>query len=698
MIRRPAKIACGVLFAVMLVSISLTGQVTSNQDAHSKEQWVKNWVTGSGPKAVPFSFEYDGNRASLEMWSRTSQTRQLDKTRKESTVTWHDPPTSLEIRYVAVEYTDFPVVEWTVYFKNRGRADTPILANIQALDIALQYPIKQGLRLHYIDGDGIPTGFSPRLKSLDPGAALQFSPDGGRPTSGSFPYYNLEWSGQGMILAVGWTGQWASSFARDEAGTLRIRAGQELTHLKLHPGEQIRSPMIVQLFWKGGDWIDAQNLWRRWMRAHNSPRPGGKDVAPILAAGTAGFGGPNYSIELDNENDQNLLIRKYADERLKLNYWWMDIYNSSTNFWMSDPIYGSSGQYLAGSWDADPKNYPNGLRAVSEYAHAKGMGLIVWYEPEHVWPGYQFFKEHPDWLLSVPSDPASRKAINQGMPLGYRRVLNLGNPDAVNWLIEHFSQTLRKEQINVYRQDFNIEPLVFWRNSDAVDRQGITENLYIQGYLAFWDGLLERDPNLLIDNCASGGRRDDIETLRRSVPLWRSDDSGNPVVEQNHTYGLALWVPYFGSGITRTDSYAFRSVLGSSLVAAWDLRDKKYDYNNLRALTALFWRTASYFVGDYYPLTPFPSGTDNWMAWQFNRPEQGDGVVQAFFRDENNNQVEPPRNLRLRGLDPAAMYLVTDLEAAPPNTISGRRLMQEGLQVKFLTKPGAAVFTYKKVG
>jgi len=361
MIRRPAKIACGVLFAVMLVSISLTGQVTSNQDAHSKEQWVKNWVTGSGPKAVPFSFEYDGKPASLEMWSRTSQTRQLDKTRKESTVTWHDPPTSLEIRYVAVEYTDFPVVEWTVYFKNRGRADTPILANIQALDIALQYPIKQGLRLHYIDGDGIPTGFSPRLKSIEPGAALQFSPDGGRPTSGSFPYYNLEWSGQGMILAVGWTGQWASSFARDEAGTLRIRAGQELTHLKLHPGEQIRSPMIVQLFWKGGDWIDAQNLWRRWMRAHNSPRPGGKDVAPILAAGTAGFGGPNYSIELDNENDQNLLIRKYADERLKLNYWWMDIYNSSTNFWMSDPIYGSSGQYLAGSLDADPENYHNGL-------------------------------------------------------------------------------------------------------------------------------------------------------------------------------------------------------------------------------------------------------------------------------------------------------------------------------------------------
>jgi alpha-galactosidase len=596
-----------------------------------------------------------------------------------------------------VEYADFPVLEGTVYFKNKGRADTPILANIQALDVALQHPMKEDLSLHYIDGDGIPSAFAPRLVSLGPGAALQFSPDGGRPTSGSFPYYNLEWSGHGMIIAVGWSGQWASSFTRDQAGTLRIRAGQELTHLQLHPGEEIRSPMIVQLFWKSGDWIEAQNLWRRWMRAHNTPKPGGNDVTPILAAGTAGFGMPNYSIELDNENDQNLLIRKYADERLKLNYWWMDIYNSSTNFWMNDPIYGSSGQYLAGSWDADRKNYPNGLGGVSEYAHSKGMGLIVWYEPEHVWPGYQFFKQHPQWLLSAPSDPASRKAINQGIPLGNRRVLNLGNPDAVNWLVEHFSQTLKKEQISVYRQDFNIEPLVFWRNSDAPDRQGMTENLYVQGYLRFWDGLLEHDPHLLIDTCASGGRRDDIETLRRSVPLWRSDDAGNPVVEQNHTYGLALWIPYFGSGAARTDSYAFRSVLGSSLGLSWDLRDQKVDYDHLRRLTNEFWRVARYFVGDYYPLTQFTSGTDSWMGWQFNRPEQGDGVVQAFLRGENNNQVEPARSLRLRGLDPAAMYEVTDLDAGTPHTISGSRLMQEGLQVKFLTKPGAAAITYKKV-
>jgi len=697
---RSLKTAGALLVAILFVSSFLMAEAMSNQDTHARDQWVQDWVTDSKSKIVPFSFEYGGTAGapSLASWLRQTTSRQLDATRKEYTLTWHDQRTGLEVRYVVVEYSDFPVVEWTVYFTNKGAGDTPMLANIQALDIALQHPVKDELSVHYIDGDGIASSYAPRLASVAPGAALQFSPGGGRPTSGSFPYYNLEWSGQGTIIAVGWSGQWASAFTRDQTGTVHIRAGQELTHLKLHPGEEIRTPMMVQLFWKGGDWIDAQNLWRRWMRVHNAPKPGGKDVAPILAASTAGFRHPNYSIELDNQADQNLLIRRYAEEQLQLNYWWMDIYNSSTNFWMNDPIYGSSGQYLAGSWDADRKNYPNGLRGVSDYARSKGMGLIVWYEPEHVWPGYQFFKEHPEWLLSAGTDIATQKAINQGMPLGYRRVLNLGNPDAVNWLIEHFSDTIKKEHIAVYRQDFNIEPLLFWRNTDAPDRQGITENLYVQGYLKFWDGLLAHDPNLLIDTCASGGRRNDLETLRRSVPLWRSDDSGNPVVEQNHTYGLAMWIPYFGSGVARTDPYAFRSVLGSSLSLAWDLRDQKYDLNHLRALTTEFWRVAPYYVGDYYPLTPFASGSDNWIAWQFHRTEQGDGVVQAFLRDENNNQVEPPRNLRLRGLDPSATYRVTNLDEATSNTLSGSRLMDEGLQVKLLTKPGAAVIVYKKIG
>ena len=67
-----------------------------------------------------------------------------------------------------------------------------------------------------------------------------------------------------------------------------------------------------------------------------------------------------------------------------------------------------------------------------------------------------------------------------------------------------------------------IESLPFWRANDAPDRQGITEIRHVEGYLAFWDALRARHPGMLIDSCASGGRRDALETIRRGESKYES--------------------------------------------------------------------------------------------------------------------------------------------------------------------------------
>ena len=146
-------------------------------------------------------------------------------------------------------------------------------------------------------------------------------------------------------------------------------------------------------------------------------------------------------------------------------------------------------------------------------------------------------------------------------------MLNLGNPEARKWVTEHFSRLIKEQGVDLYREDFNIDPLGYWRGNDAPDRQGITENLYIQGNLAYWDELRRRFPDNLIDSCASGGRRNDLETLRRAVPLLRSDfysasQPGNPAAitgSQGQTYGLSFWVPYYGIGVFCDDVYDVRS-------------------------------------------------------------------------------------------------------------------------------------------
>ena len=107
-----------------------------------------------------------------------------------------------------------------------------------------------------------PDSYQPLTETLGPGKTERIAPAGVCPTSVEFPGFNIAHSGGGMIVAVSWAGQWAASFARDGKNTLRITAGQELIHCKLHPGEEVRSPMIVMQFYQG-PWLRAQNVWRR---------------------------------------------------------------------------------------------------------------------------------------------------------------------------------------------------------------------------------------------------------------------------------------------------------------------------------------------------------------------------------------------------------------------------------------------------
>ena len=224
---------------------------------------------------MPFSFVYDGQPSEkwLAEWPRKYETEKLDAARTRHTFIWAEPKTGMEIRCTAVVYADYPAAEWTLYFKNAGKENTAILEDIRGIDVVFERRAEGEFVLHGNRGDWCTAdSFEPFRKTLLPKAARWFTSHGGRPTNHAWPYYNLQMPGGGVFLAFGWPGQWTAGFIRDEGRGLRVLAGQETTHLSLPPGEQVRSPLIALLFWEGGDTVRAQNLWRRWMIAHNLPR------------------------------------------------------------------------------------------------------------------------------------------------------------------------------------------------------------------------------------------------------------------------------------------------------------------------------------------------------------------------------------------------------------------------------------------
>ena len=639
------------------------------------------WFDGHlGPNAatLPFSFSYAGRPSSdlLASWRAERAVEKLDASRTRRTLTFSDRKTGLTVRCVAVEYGDFPTVEWTVYFKNTGQADTPILKDIRGLDVRLARDDRGEFVLHHnIGSPDVPSAFQSLETTLGPNAEKRIAAKGGRPTNSDLCFFNVERPGRGVIVALGWPGQWATHFWRDGVKGLRIRAGQELTHLRLHPGEEVRTPLIVLQFWEG-EWIRSQNIWRRWMVAHNLPRPGGK-LLPTH------FGSCWGSMPC-NANEDIQQINGWAREGIQLDYWFLDAgwYPCRGEWWNT------------GTWEPDAERFPRGLRELSDHVHAKGMKFVTWFEPERVRPGTWLYENRSKWLLGCADEASSAPQLASATKGGTHKLLDLGNPEARRWLIDHIDGMLKEHRIDVYRQDFNFNPLDYWRAGDAPDRQGITENAYVTGYLAYWDELLRRNPERWIDTCASGGRRNDLETLRRSVPLLRSDYWHDPVGQQCHTYGLSLWIPYYGSGGPLGDLYAMRSAICPAYRIGCDMRNEDQDFDLLRRIVEQFRQIEPYLLGDYYPLTPYSLAKDVCMAWQFDRPEIGEGVVQAFRRSECSNEVI---RLRLRGLDAVSEYTLTDLDCERPRQFLGRELMDQGLSARIPTRPGAVLLVYRKV-
>lgn len=616
--------------------------------------------------APPFSFNY-GDKSSDELlgsWKFSKKSVKLDAKRSQTTQTYTEPKTGLQVRCVIVEYKDYPVVEWTLYFKNTGKRDTPVIDSIQALDTWFKRTGSEEFLLHHFVGSPCaPNDYQPLLAKLGPNESKRIATAGGRPTNSDLPYFNIETGKGGVIAVIGWPGQWSAAFDRDGSNGLRVSGGQELTRFRLRPGEEVRSPMSVLLFYNG-DWHRAQNVWRSWMVAHNLPKLDGKPIRPTSSVCM----GNSYPGIITNAAGEMAYLQRYVEERIVPDFWWQDA------GWYpcgDPPNWG-----LTGTWEVEKSRWPNGIRRVSDWCKTQGIRTLVWFEPERIGgPGTWLYDNHKDdWLLGGA-------------------LLNLGNKEARTWLTNHIDKLLTEQGIDLYRQDFNIDPLGYWRANDTEERQGITEIKHVEGYLAYWDELKRRHNDMLIDSCASGGRRNDLETLRRAVPLLRSDYIFEPVGVQCHTYGIAFWMPFYGDGFMTLDKYLIRSQMSPEFTMGIDMTDKSKDYALFRKLFNEWKQVSPCYLGDYWPLTEYSLANDVWMGWQFDLPDEGRGFFQAFRRAECPSESI---TLKLRGLDKKAAYVVTDLDNPTPTKLTGAELMK-GFVVRSSEKPAALIFTYEKV-
>lgn len=645
-----------------------------------------------------FTFTY-GGKAFNELELQVDRSEGID-----SLKTVYTLPDGLKVTNTAKKYEDFGAYEWVNNFENASNMPTEIVSELWdcCCDLPLEFEEPRKWQAFAPDPEKATKIYAPAGSTWDEyefysninhlhdnyytnhiltGRTKVYSTSGGRSSDKNAPFFNIHKNGKGYIVAIGWTGQWKCEMTRNEE-SITVKAKIEDTSFRIKPGESFRTCSIIIMPYEGS-FEDGQNKWRRFLKEHISiiGKPGRDTKGPLC---TGFWGGLESETVIER-------VKNIAKHNLPFEYIWMDAgwYGADTK--PTDDDFGSDWSRHTGDWIPSPLIHKNGLKDVSKAIHESGKKFILWFEPERAVEGTPITKEHPEYFITLDN------SIHQ--------LLNLGNEKAWEYCFNTVAGLIEEIGVDLYRQDFNVPPLDYWRKNDTEDRRVMTEIKHINGLYKFWDALLERFPHLMIDNCASGGRRIDIEMLKRSITLWRTDYAcpANFRIEgvQNHHINFNTWVPYTGTGAGRfLDEYRIRSSYSSSMTTNFFFsKSEPSDYSDediklMRKYIDEYLSIRPFFYEDIYKLTDTTGNPDTWCAVQFDRPSEKDGIVQVFRRESSPYETA---TLAVKGIDIDCNYTFTDIDGEDEFTVSGKELIEIGLTITVSEKRKAKIYCYKAV-
>ncbi len=632
-------------------SITAEEMKLNDEEKSLCEEWFNdNFFSENGE--YPFTFKVDGEEFKPADWKKSFaeapavEAGNVYKGGKTKYLILSNEAKGLEVKVEATIFAENATCQWTVYIKNTGNGNSGVISDFYALDSSFQ---TGNAELYYSMGsDTAASDFSLIKKDLS-FIERKFSGVDGKPTEAYLPYFNIHGENCGMILGIGWTGQWAAGLS-EAKGNTDITVKQEHFNAYLLPGEEVRSPLVSLSFYENGNPLKGFNLFRKWITDSVYPENVTQNSYTVMEVA-----GPMST----RTSDEIIEILDGIDE---------SIYSQTDAFWMDAGWYTYTDGWHdgVGNWTVDTSRYDNGISELSGYAAKKGLGHVLWYEPERVYPGTQFHNvgsQHEEWLITVANED--------------NIMWNLANEEAFTYYCEYLLNSMKENGITVYRQDFNFPPLKYWQKADEEyygGRTGICENHYVTNLYRYLDYLTENIDGLIIDNCASGGKRLDLEMTYRSIAFWRSDyncDIHPDLFEatQSHTYGISFWLPITGSALYMQDEYSARSdIMPLMLMDFFSHTHPDFSFHK---------EQRELMADNYYPLDFGSFDKDKMLAMQFSADDALSGTALIYKRAE---VTDTEYTVKLNGLISSQIYTVYDIDnPEKAYSLSGEELMKNGI-------------------
>lgn len=644
--------------------------VVNEEDKKLCRQWYEeNILLINGEKDLPYDFKVGGKSLNKnpDDWtvsvSEESETGLVYRNGKTAYITLSHKLSGIVATVEATIYEENATCEWTVFIKNSADENSAVISNFYALDKSFE---TGDTTAYYSKGScDEPYDFALMKKHLTAFSATFDSADG-RSTDTYLPYFNLSGEKNDFVLGVGWSGNWKVNL-KELSGETSVKVGQEAFRAYLLPEEEVRSPLVSLSFYNAETPLKGFNIFRNWVT--NSVYPENipdtltmMEIAGPLSTNTA-------SQIMDTMNTFSDKVFEEVD------YFWMDAgWYDYENDW-SDSV---------GTWVPDKGRYPDGISVLSDYGKERGCGLVLWYEPERVQKSSDFYslgQENSQWTI-LPGD-------------GDTLMYNLANEDALDYLCRFVVASLRENGVSLYRQDFNFAPDEFWTYADKEyygGRKGITENHYITNLYRYFDYLTDNIEGLIIDNCAAGGRRLDLEMTRRSIPVWRSDYNCVPhddILEatQAQTYGISFWLPLSGTVQYNSDEYSARSSIMPMTLETFGTIHSEY--------FGVYKEQRKMMNQNYYPLQWGGYSSSEILAMQYSSYDAEEGTAFVYKRE---NVQETEYTLCLNGLISDREYEVFSVDE-PENIyrMTGKTLMEEGIKLSLPEGKKAFVIMFSAI-
>jgi alpha-galactosidase len=445
--------------------------------------------------------------------------------------------------------------------------------------------------------------------------------------------------GSCYALSFLYSGSFQGEAELDQYNQTRVLIGLQAEQFSypVAPGEEFYAPEVVMSYSHDGMSKLSQNLHKCYRR--NLCRGKYKEIVrPILVnSWEAAY------FDFDGER-----IYQLASEAAKLGIEMVVMDDG----WFGNRNDDNSG---LGDWHVNEEKLGESLSSLVKRINALGVRFGIWFEPECINEDSDLYREHPEWVLSIPG----KKPIRTRNQL----VLDFSRKEVVDNIYEKVCQILDQANIEYVKWDFNRSLTDIY--SQSADDQGGVAYDYMIGLYDFLERLIARYPNLLIEGCSGGGGRFDAGMLYYTPQIWCSDNT-DALDRIKIQYGTSFGYPVsaVGSHVSavpnhqtgRSTPLHTRGVVAMAGTFGYELDLQKLsgdEKEEIRQQIADYHKYAPLILdGLYYRLTnPYENEVG---AWEFVSEDGREVLVNAVMLEVHGNMTV--NYIRLKGLVSGRRY------------------------------------------